>query len=171
MKHFNLDNSFKYSEEPFPAFRSELVYGRNKRDFEFLPTKVQPDDEGLLPEGQFKLIETREKKTLLVVPGADTSNRALVFAGEGSGFRGGCGLHKDTTAKVLKQCQAGNALRSKIEVAALLEADQKLIFWSDGRNNSDVTVHSFDGLVVKTTTYTKGEYQTLKDETEDYEEI
>lgn len=169
MKHFILDNSFKYSEEPFPAFRSELVYGRNKRDFEFLPTKVQPDEEGILPEGEFRLIETKEKKTLLVVPGADTTNRALVFVGESEGFRGSCGIHDDTTAKVLKRCHAGNATGGRIEVVALLEVGQKLIFYSTGRRNNDVTIHEFDGHEIKSTTYTKSEYQAFKDELEDYE--
>jgi hypothetical protein len=169
MKHFRLDGSFEYSEEPFPAFRSRLVYGRNKRDFEFLPTKVQPDEEGILPEGQFRLIETREKKTLLVVPGTDTTNRALVFVGASEGFRGSCGLRDDTTAKILKKCYAGNATSGRVEVIALMEVGQRLIFYSTGRRNNDVIVHEFNGQEIESTTYTKDEYQVLEDEPEDYE--
>jgi hypothetical protein len=171
MKHFILDGSFPYSDDPFPAFRSNLVYGRNKRDFEFLPTKVTPDEDGLLSENKFRLIKTRAKGTLLIVPGEDSSNRALVFVGENEGFRGSCGLHDDTTATILKQCQAGNATEGRISVIALMEMGQKLIFYSTGRRNNDVTVHEYNGYEVKTTHYTKNEYEALNSDTEDYEVI
>lgn len=39
MKHIRIDESFEFSNDPFPAFRSTLIFGRNKRDFQFLPVK------------------------------------------------------------------------------------------------------------------------------------
>lgn len=39
MKHILMSTGWTYSNEPFPAYRSELVFGRNKRDREFLAIK------------------------------------------------------------------------------------------------------------------------------------
>lgn len=37
MRHVVLSSGFTFSVEPFPAFRSSLVYGRNQRSTAFLP--------------------------------------------------------------------------------------------------------------------------------------
>jgi hypothetical protein len=43
MKHINLSNGWEFGIEPFPAWRCSLVFGRNKRDREFLPCNVKPN--------------------------------------------------------------------------------------------------------------------------------
>jgi len=39
MKHLHRSYAWTYKEEPFPAFRAELIYGRNKRDRKFIPVQ------------------------------------------------------------------------------------------------------------------------------------
>ena len=39
MRHVVLSKTFEFGTEPFAAFRANLVFGRNKRDREFLPVK------------------------------------------------------------------------------------------------------------------------------------
>lgn len=162
MRHFT-DGSFNYSNEPFPAFRSNLVFGRNKRASEFLPTKVGVDEEGLLPEGKFRVIKTKAKGTLLVVPGEEYSNRIVAMVGENSGFRGYVSLHDDTTANVLKECSAGNATEARIEVIALMSPGEAIVFHSTGRRTNSITVFAFNGIDVQMTIYELAEYEAQKE--------
>lgn len=37
MKFVNMSKNWCYSTEPFPAFRSKLVFGRHKKDYTFIP--------------------------------------------------------------------------------------------------------------------------------------
>jgi hypothetical protein len=39
VKHINMSKTWEFSAQPFPAYRASLVYGRNKRDAEFLAVK------------------------------------------------------------------------------------------------------------------------------------
>jgi len=207
MKHILLSTGWSFSTEPFPAYRSELVFGRNKRDREFLPVQnVSPvviytvtadygktelykgsdkaaaeaaeaayDEQNkdswksanlqatqpTLPEGKFKVIKTREKGTILVVPGDDRSNRCLLFVGCDGGFRGGESVLQDgTTATILKTCSAGNACESRTEVITLMEVGQTVAFYSYGRRTNEVYVYTWDGTEVKKTHYSKSEWDS-----------
>lgn len=178
MKNVIMSNAFAFGTEPFPAFRCDLVYGRNKRDRVFLPVKgIEPvKNEGenfpTLPEGKFQVIKTKEKQTLLVVPGMDTTNRCLLFVGCVGGFRGGEEVLEDgTTATVLKTCSAGNACESSTEIIALLEVGQAVTFYTHGRRTSEVYQYTWDGIQVVKTHFSKEEWDTKNNILEDDAEI
>jgi len=179
MKHMILSSTWAFSDQPFPAFRCELWYGRNKHDKAFLPVKdvklkkyclitnnntfsINSSDDGnsfLLPENEFKVIKTKEKGTVLVVPGKDLTNRVLIHAGCCGGFRGGVNLIP--SANILKQCQASNACESKIEIVALLEVNQQVAFYSFGRYVNEVHSYKWDGEVITKQTYSKQEWNFI----------
>jgi len=214
MKHINLSQSWGFSTEPFPAFRSELVYGRNKRDREFLPVKdVEPivqytvtadsgktvlyegSDKSLaevakarydaeqkakaegsefwtpsasikvglpeLPTGKFRIIKTKEKGTIMVVPGIDETSRCLLFVGCTGGFRGDVGVLQDgTTGTILKTCSAGNACQSGAEAIVLLETGQSIVFHSYGRRTNEVYEYTWDGINVEMKHFSKSEWDS-----------
>jgi hypothetical protein len=221
LKHVNLSGKWKWSEEPFPAFRCELVFGRNKRARSFLPVKdIVPQvryqvirefkivlgesyerDEAEkmmkqykeadevkwhsyqlrefppeLAQGQFRVIKTKEKGTILVVPGIESSDRALFFVGCEGGFRGSVSLVKEASeANILKTCHAGNACESQIEVAALMNRGESVVFHSYGRRKNDFIQYLWDGKDIQKSVYTKGEWEARKNvagvEEEDYEAL
>jgi len=168
MKHIMLSSEWVYGTDPFPAYRIDLVYGRNKRDREFLPVKdvtpMTPTADlnfGLptLPEGKFRVIKTREKGTILVVPGEDKTNRCLLFVGCAGGFRGGVSVLKDgTSGTILKTCSAGNACESSIEVIVLLEPGQCITFWSYGRHTNEVYQYTWNGTEMEKKHFSKSEW-------------
>ncbi len=166
MRHIVLSREFRYSPDPFPAFRCELVFGRNKFDRSFLPTKVEPV--GLppkLPDWQFRLIK-KEKGTILIVPGEDQTNRALLFVGCQGGFRGGVDILSDsTTGQVIARCEARNALNSECQVIALLGPGQCVTFHTFGRRTDQVVVHTWTGTEIKTTSYPIEEWRRRNDAT------
>ncbi|MFH0845978.1 MAG: hypothetical protein V1851_01085 [Patescibacteria group bacterium] len=208
-----MTNAWEFGIEPFPAYRANLIYGRNKRDREFLPVEdVSPVTEytvtadygktvlytgsdkhtaevakakydaakkaekpesswtptadmktGLptLPDGQFRVIKTKEKGTILVVPGNDDTNRCLLFVGCAGGFRGGVSLVKDgTTGNVLKSCSAGNNCESSIEVIALMEVGQSVAFHTSGRRTNEVYMYTWDGEKMKEKHFSKSEWDS-----------
>ena len=112
-----------------------------------------------LPEGKFRVIKTKEKGTILVVPGNDDSNRCLLFVGGRGGFRGGVSVI-DTTGTILKECSAGNACESSTEVIVLLEAGQSIVFHSYGRRTDEVFQYLWDCREVKTLHFSKAEWDS-----------
>jgi hypothetical protein len=172
MIHIRVDDSFEFSIDPFPAFRSNLIFGRNKRNFAFLPIKDVPiDEEGLMPEGKFRLIKTKAKGTIMIVPGNDTTRRALVCAGINDGFRGSSGTLEETDCQIVKKCYAGNACEGRQEVIALMEPGQQLVFYSRGRRTNRAVCYRWDGAVLHTTEYARSEWDTLQQDQEDFEVI
>jgi hypothetical protein len=171
MKHIRVDrDSFEFSNDPFPAFRSSLIFGRNKRDFQFLPVKDVPiDEDGLMPENKFRLIKTKAKGTLMIVPGIDTTNRALVFCGINDGFRGSSGILDETDAQIIKHCHAAAACEGRNEVIALLKPGQQAVLYSRGRRTNYVICHNWDGNNLHTTEYKRSEWDALQQDQEDYE--
>lgn len=158
------NSQWKFSTEPFPAYRISLVYGANKRSQQFIPIveKSLVGEDGVLKENKFKLIITQEKKTLLIVDEMENSSRCLWFGGVSGGFRDGCRVRQDkTTATILKTCQAGNNCESRIEVAAIFAPNQKLIFESDGRRNDDIIVFSFENGEIIKTSMPKKEFEAV----------
>jgi hypothetical protein len=101
MKHVTLGKKWSFTSNPFDKFATAQVYGRNKQDRAFISTKVLPNEEGILKEGSFKVIKTKEKGTILIVPGSDNSKKILLFSDVEGGFRGGCGLLSTTTGNVI----------------------------------------------------------------------
>jgi hypothetical protein len=131
-----------------------------------------------MPEGKFRLIKTKAKGTLMIVPGSDTTNRAIVFCGISAGFRGSCGLLKiteefpdNTSAQVMKRCSAGNATDARNEFVFLVEAGQKIVLYSKGRRTNSVVCHSWDGDVLTTTEYQRSEWEALQQAQEDFDII
>lgn len=191
MQHVNMSEYFLFSETPFPAFRVESVFGRNKRDHSFLPTKIAPLQEHrvaayrsmgdlvlytgrdraaadaaalehnsanpssravvtssapVLPTGQFRIIKTRDKGTILVVPGADDSRRCLLFVSCKGGFRGGVSISSgDTDGQVIMECSAGNACDSRVDAAAILDVGQRVVFHATGRRCNEYISYAWDG--------------------------
>ena len=85
MKFINHNSGFTYTEEPFPAFRTELVYGRRKRDRTFVPSKVVPTGDFLIECDACGVVyhgdDPREAAAAI-----ETHNRA-----EGGRIYAGCG--------------------------------------------------------------------------------
>jgi len=215
MRHVNLDSEWKFTKEPFPAFRCSLVYGRNKRAFNFLPVKgvlpvteytVTPmweedkvlyhgiskedaeaakakyDEEQIkisenprmfhktakiqttLPEmirDTFRIIKTKAKGTIMVVPGSDKTDRCLLFVGAKGGFRGDVFVfQKETTCNVLVECFAGNACDSSFHVIALLEKGESIAFHSVGRRTNHVYVYTWNGKEVNKRTLAYKEWES-----------
>jgi len=204
MKHIMLSSAWKFEVEPFPAYRVNLVYGRNKWAREFLPVKgVNPittytvtaecgqsvlytgTDEAkakevkeaydaeqktweranfnvslpTLPEDKFRVIKTREKGTILIVPGEEKTNRCLLFVGCAGGFRGGESVLKDgTTGTILKICSAGNACESSTEVIVLLEPGQTIAFHTFGRRTNEAYLYTWNGAALEKKHFSKAEW-------------
>jgi hypothetical protein len=166
MKHVILSHAWEFGAEPFPAYRVNLVYGRNKQDREFLPVKdVTPitgekDSVPTLPDEKFRVIKTREKGTILVVSGEDITPRCLLFVGCEGDFRGGVSVVAEaTTGTILKQASAGNACQSSTEVIILMEVGQTVAFHTSGRYSNEVRLYTWDGSQVMRTDFTISEWQ------------
>jgi hypothetical protein len=215
MQHIVLDTTFEFSPKPFPAFRGNLVFGRNKFDRIFVGTKVEPvqywrvrpdtyddvtpllvtadraaaetakaayDVEGhtrpdlcgtsfvpcrarieedgppRLMRDTFRVIKTREKGTILIVPGEDTTPRALACIGAASrGFRGGVSVIECTATK-LAECSAGNACSSHHAIMAIFQPGDSVAFRVTGRRENDVTEYTWDGAAMQRARYTWAEW-------------
>ncbi len=219
MKHIMLSSAWEFGTEPFPAYRCNLVYGRNKRDREFLPVKdvtpittytvtadygritlysgsdkskaeevkanyeAEKKEKGeygyaelrmsspTLPENRFRVIKTKEKGTILVVPGNDDTNRCLLFVGCAGGFRGGESVLQDgTTGTILKTCSAGNACESSTEVIVLLEPGRSIAFHTYGRHTNEVYLYTWNGAEVEKKHFSKSEWDNRNAITNEPEE-
>jgi len=112
-----------------------------------------------LLEGRFRVIKTKEKGTIMVVPGEDNTNRCLLFIGCSGGFRGGVSIVSEgTTGSLIKQCSAGNACESSITAIVLLEVGQSIAFHSSGRRTNEVYLHTWDGTKVEAKHFSKSEW-------------
>lgn len=113
----------------------------------------------VLPEGRFRVIKTKEKGTILVVPGNDDTNRCLLFVGCSGGFRGGESVLKDgTTGTILKTCSAGNACESSTEAIVLLDIGQSIAFHTFGRRTNEVYLYTWTGTGVEQKHFSKEEW-------------
>ena len=164
MKHVKMGNGWRFDTSPFPAFRSEMSYGRNKNDCEFIGVdEIVPDQSGVLPENAFKVVKTKEG-VILIVAGEDTTSRCLLFVGAIGGFRGNVEIFAEaTTGKVISTCSAGNACNSGIEVAVILDVNQSVGFHSTGRRTNRVIVHTWNGSAIETKTWEKQDWDRRND--------
>ncbi len=175
MKHVDMSRqTWKFTEEPFPAFRVNLSFGRNQNDRAFIPVRGVEPWEGILPEGKFKVIKTREKGTILAVGGEDKTDRVLLFAADNGGFRGGVRLVEDphTTGQVLTSATASNALHSCVAVAAILRPGEYIAIHSFGRNTDNIYQYlaTADGEVVRNV-YSLSEWKARNVSSDDADEL
>lgn len=161
MQHVNLGN-WNFTSEPFDKFETSLCFGRNKRDRNFIPTKVRPNEDNVLPQGKFKVIKTQEKGTIMIVPGDDTSKKILLFAGVSGGFRGGVYKLDSTTANVIKEASASAACESGYNFAAVLDIGQFVDVYTYGRYGKTVFRYTNIAGELETKKLTKEEYDLLQ---------
>ena len=169
MRHINRAG-WRYDEDPFPAYRVSLVFGRNKQARAFLPVRgVAPGDDGVLPENGFRVIKTREKGTIMVVGGQDTSNRVLAMISCNGGFRGSVALVDAPDGVILARASAANACESTCTVAALLAPGQSIRFHSYGRRTNGMFVYGWDGVDLSVAYYTADEWNAIQSASDDEE--
>jgi hypothetical protein len=119
---------------------------------------VEEDGPPRLVRGSFRVIKTREKGTILIVPGEDTTPRALACVGAAGGFRGGVSVIECGATK-LAECSAGNACSSHHAIMAIFEPGESVAFRVTGRRENDVTLYTWDGAAMQCTRYTWTEWQ------------
>lgn len=166
MKHLIASDVWKYEEEPFPGYRANLVFGRNKHDRVVLPVRgVTPaliDRQHILPENQFRVIKTRGKGTILAVEGGDTTPRCLLLASCNGGFRGGVDvLTSATSATILLTAAASSACDSAIAIAALFEPGQALAFHAFGRREDRVVRYTWSDGAMECVRYPRADWDAL----------
>jgi len=121
-------------------------------------------------QGTFKVIKTREKGTLMIVRDIDTTDRTLLFAGIGMGFRGGCSIAY-CSGTILQIIHASSACDRHLSVAAILAPGEVIDLKSWGRYGTTYKRYNHDGVLVS---YTKQEYEALSElnaSTEDGEQL
>lgn len=173
MKHIDLSRGgWSFGTDPFPAFRSQMVYGHNQRDREFIGVNgVTPGEGGVLPENTFKVVKTKEGAIILAA-GEDTTPRCLLFAGSNGGFRGGVEVFAEaTTGRVLKTCSASNAMESGIQIAALLNIGQSVGFYAYGRRTDAIQVYTWNGKEIETKSWSKQAWDRRNDPARSEENI
>lgn len=171
MKHV-ITGQWNFQSSPFDKFEAREVYGRNKRSWCFLPTKVKPNDEGTLPEGNFKIIKAKAKGTILIVPGVDSSKKVFLMASVSGGFRGGVSkIGATTNANILVDASAGSACESGYSFAAILEEGQQVDVHTYGRRTNNVIRFLNEDGEIKKVTMTKEEYQFVNSDDEEGEEL
>jgi len=155
-----------YSNDPFPAFRCDLVFGRNKRDRGMIPCKATVEEDGLLIDHRFMVVKTKAKGTLMLVPGEDVTDRVLWFGGVDDGFRGFSKVVTDhTTATILKTVSARSACDGRTEVAAIMRPSEQVVFHRSGRScNEYFVVAAGGGGVVVEKTYSAEEWRFLTED-------
>ena len=163
MRHISSCSGWTYSVQPFPAYRIQLDYGHRQKAFALLPVKGIHPVEGVLPDGEFRIVRTR-KGTILAVSGGDASDRCLLMCCEDGGFRGGVSLvPEETTAEILLSAVAGNARYSRYAIAAILRPGEEIVFHSWGRGEDEFVLHEWDGKEAIRTIYQKEEWVALTD--------
>ena len=128
MKHVIAKGSkWKWEDEPFPAYRCHLDFGRHKQAHGLFPVQGLEPVAGVLPDDCFKVVRTA-KGTIVAVAGSDQTGRCLLMARAEGGRRGGCALHDKTTATIVVKAAASNAIESAVEVVAILAPGQRVVF-------------------------------------------
>lgn len=156
--------TWTFSAEPFPAYRAEIWHGRNKHARALLPVRdLTPNARGVLDVGTFRVIKAREKGTILLVPGADTTDRILALISVAGGFRGDVGLSTQypSTAQILVQAYASAACESTAAWACLFEPGQRLVVRSWGRYGDTIIVYTHTGAALIEVRMDRTEYAAL----------
>jgi hypothetical protein len=160
MNVFKKNTAFSFSTEPFPAFRCDLTYGRNKKDFAFLPCNVAGGD---LQDGKFKVIKTQAKGTIMVVDGTDETNKILLFVGISDGFRGSSGIEeKSEDVQIISQAQARSACDGQSEYICILPESGSISLYSRGRRTDYIVEYTNKNGQLVETRYERSEWNTYK---------
>lgn len=163
MKMIMASDVWRFSKEPFSAYRADLVFGANKSDHQFLRVEgILPDKDGILPTDQFRIIRTSAGE-VVIAAGADSTERCLLFVHADGGVRGDVRLlPESTTAKILSECAAGNACDSTVAVAALMQEGEEVVFEAWGRSMHNVICYSLVGGDITKTRYTQPEWVSFQ---------
>ncbi len=150
--------TWTFSAEPFPAYRAEIWYGRNKHDRAVLPVRdLTPNAQGVLDAGTFRVLKTRENGTILLVPGVDTTNRILALISVAGGFRGGVGV----SAQILVHAQASAACESTAAWACVFDPGHQLFVRSWGRYGDELYIYTHTGATIAEVRIDRSEYAAL----------
>lgn len=160
MNVFKKHTAFGFSTEPFAAFRCDISYGRNKKDFAFLPCTIAG---GELENGKFKVIKTQAKGTIMIVEGEDTTDKILLFVGISDGFRGSSGIEeKGEEVQIIAQSQASNACDGQSEYICIIPEGSSISLYSRGRRTDYIVEYTNkEGQLVETR-YERSEWNTYK---------
>jgi hypothetical protein len=148
MKHVILDHSWKFSTEPFPAYRlfPPLSAGGKRDDHNgivylengLIPVGTARPDwaDAVLPLNQFKLCfkpGVGLNDRVFLQPGQDTSNRILAFLGISGKDGQWCSRHSETDAQILKECNTGkHFIAPYVGIVALFDLGQQVSFFYPG---------------------------------------
>jgi hypothetical protein len=105
----------------------------------------------LLPANKFRVVSTPKAK-VLVVPGEDDSERAFAFVGCSSGFRGDVRV-EEATCNVLLSAGVRFRLWGGVEVVAIFEPGQSLVFHRTGRREDEYVRYTWDGAEMRKDVY------------------
>jgi len=163
-------NDGQVVEKPFRKFEASYSLGRNHFYSVFLPiigdvaiVEESADSNKLIPIN-FRVVQSKKSQHFLIVPDPENRepNTILAFIGDSAGFRGSTGLvEKDTTAKVLYVKSTHAACSGNVTSIAVLRVGERVVTFSDGRRNNDVTVfENIAGDIVRTV-YKKSEYEIM----------
>jgi hypothetical protein len=140
----------------------------------WFPLKVEAkvDEKGSILLPNFKVIKTKEKGTIMLVPSEVSDNRVLVAGQVWGGFRGGASIVAEhTTANVLWSTTSSKHCKGVVSVVAVLDVGQKLTIYEYGRNHSIYRqLENQDGQVVETR-LEKEAFQGLVSLDEEFEEV
>jgi len=173
MKHINLSELWKFSLEPFPAFRCDIKLGirRQREEFALLPVLG-----GLIPgrhyetfePGSFKVIKSQKKGTWLIVPNNDendtkTINDLLLFKdfniyfGDVSIINISAGCIRIASADSIK------AKQKKMAVAITMKPGSWFAAEFSGRHDNRVEKHVWDGKEISIETFSPSEWNPPDD--------
>lgn len=165
-----MSSEWKWSTDPFPAFRGYMSYGQNQHDEGFIAVNgVIPDKNGILPENNFRVLKIEDK--ILIASGQDTTNRCLLFIGSAGGFRGEVSIFDEGNGKILSSISASNACQSGIEAIVLLDVGQSVAFHATGRRTNQIETHVWNGKKIQSKTWNKQEWDRRNDPERDENNI
>lgn len=119
----------------------------------WFPLKVSHTmEENKLVLPQFKVIKTKEKGTIMLVPSEVSDSRVLVAGQVWGGFRGGASIVTEhTTANVLWSTTSSKHCKGMVAVLAVLNPTEKIVFHEYGRNHDIYRVlENQGGSIVET---------------------
>jgi hypothetical protein len=140
----------------------------------WFPLKVEAkvDEKGSILLPNFKVIKTKEKGTIMLVPSEVSDNRVLVAGQVWGGFRGGASIVAEhTTANILWSTMSSKHCEGVVSVFAVLNPAEKIVFHEYGRRHDIYRVlENQEGSIVETR-LEKEAFQGLISLDEEFEEV
>jgi hypothetical protein len=118
----------------------------------WFPLKVHAEQtsEGIRINEDFKVIKTKEKGTIMLVPSQTASNRVLLAGQVWGGFRGGASVNSEhTNGNVLWSVTSSKHCKGMVAVLAILDIGQQIVFHSYGRRHDLYIVMQNEAGAVK----------------------